>query len=68
MSQDYSEVYLDAMKTLKSFYNHQLKEDYVEAAIAAAEVATLASQLKVISMQQADIWLSKDRRNGWQLG
>jgi hypothetical protein len=55
MNQDYSEVYLDAMKTLKSFYNYQLKEDYVEAAIAAAEVATLASQLKVISMQQADI-------------
>jgi hypothetical protein len=55
MSQDYSEVYLEAMKTLRSFYNYQLKEDYVEAAIAAAEVATLASQLKVISMQQADI-------------
>jgi hypothetical protein len=55
MNQDYSEVYLDAMRTLRSFYNHQLKEDYVEAAIAAAEVATLASQLKVISMQQADI-------------
>jgi hypothetical protein len=55
MNQDYSEVYLDAMKTLKSFYNYQLQEDYVEAAIAAAEVATLASQLKVISMQKADI-------------
>jgi hypothetical protein len=56
MSQDYSKVYLDAMKTLKSFYNYQLKEDYVEAAIAAAEVAKLASQLKVISMQKVDIY------------
>jgi hypothetical protein len=28
----------------------------------------LASQLKVISMQQADIWSSKDHQNGWQLG
>jgi hypothetical protein len=28
----------------------------------------LASQLKVISMQKADIWLSRDRQNGWQLG
>jgi hypothetical protein len=56
MSQDYSKVYLDAMKTLKSFYNYQLKEDYVEAAIAAAEVATLASQLKVISMQKVNIY------------
>ena len=55
MNQDYSEVYLDAMKTLKSFYNYQLEQDYVEAAIAAAEVGALASQLKVISMQQADI-------------
>lgn len=52
---DYSEVYLDAMKTLKSFYNHQLKEDYVEAAIAAAELSALASQLKLASMQKADI-------------
>lgn len=55
MNQDYSEVYLEAMKTLKSFYNHQQNEDYVEAAVAAAEVGALASQLKVISMQQADI-------------
>jgi hypothetical protein len=52
---DYSEIYLDAMKTLKSFYNHELKEDHVEAAIAAAEVSALASQLKVISMQKAEI-------------
>ena len=68
MNQDYSEVYLDAMKTLKSFYNYELKENHVEAAIAAAEVAALASQLKVISMQKADLWSSKDRQNGLQLG
>jgi hypothetical protein len=52
---DYSEIYLDAMKTLKSFYNHELNEDHVEAAIAAAEVGALASQLKVIAMQKAEI-------------
>ena len=52
---DYAEVYLEAMRMLKSFYNHELKENHVEAAVAAAEVGALASQLKIISMQQADI-------------
>jgi len=52
---DYSQIYLEAMRTLRSFYNHELREDHVEAAIAAAEVATLASQLKVIAMEKADI-------------
>lgn len=55
MSQDYSEVYLEAMKMLRSFYNYQVKEDYVEAAVAAAELGALASQLKLISIKQADI-------------
>jgi hypothetical protein len=52
---DYSEIYLDAMKMLKSFYNHELNEDHVEAAIAAAEASSLASQLKVIAMQKAEL-------------
>jgi hypothetical protein len=49
---DYSDIYLDAMKTLKSFYNHELKENHVEAAQAAMEVAVLANQLKVIAMEK----------------
>jgi len=52
---DYSEVYLETMKSLKNFYNYEVKEDHVEAAIAAAEVSALASQLKVIAMQKAEI-------------
>ena len=55
MNQDYSEVYLDAMRTLRSFYNHELRESHVEAAKAALEVSVLANQLKVIAMKKADI-------------
>jgi hypothetical protein len=55
MNQDYSEVYLDAMRTLRSFYNHELRENHVEAAKAALEVSVLANQLKVIAMKKADI-------------
>ena len=55
MNQDYSEVYLEAMKMLKSFYNYELKENHIEAAKAALEVSVLATQLKVISIKQADI-------------
>ena len=66
---DYADVYLEAMKMLKSFYNHELKENHVEAAKAALEVSVLANQLKVIAMEKADVWLlNKDRQNGWQLG
>jgi len=49
---DYSDIYLDAMKTLKSFYNYELKENHVEAAKAALEVSVLANQLKVIAMEK----------------
>jgi len=52
---DYSEVYLEAMKMLRSFYNHELKENHVEAAKAALEVSVLANQLKVIAMEKADV-------------
>ena len=48
---DYAEVYLEAMKMLRSFYNHELKENHLEAAQAALEVSVLATQLKVIAME-----------------
>jgi hypothetical protein len=49
---DYAEVYLDAMKTLKSFYNYELQENHVEAAKAALEVSVMANQLKVIAIEK----------------
>jgi hypothetical protein len=52
---DYSEVYLDAMKTLKSFYNHETKEDHVEAAKAAMELSVMATKLKVIAMEKVSL-------------
>jgi hypothetical protein len=52
---DYAEVYLEAMRTLRSFYNYELKENHVEAAKAALEVSVLANQLKVIAMEKADV-------------
>ena len=52
---DYAEIYLDAMKTLKSFYNHELKENHVAAAKAAKEVSTLAERLKDIANDRARI-------------
>jgi len=55
MNQDYSQIYLEAMRTLRSFYNHELKENHVEAAKAALEVSVLANQLKVIAMEKADV-------------
>jgi hypothetical protein len=48
---DYAEVYLEAIKMLRSFYNHELKENHLEAAQAALEVSVLATQLKVIAME-----------------
>jgi len=52
---DYADVYLEAMKMLRSFYNHELKESHIEAAKAALEVSVLANQLKVIAMEKADV-------------
>jgi hypothetical protein len=49
---DYADVYLEAMRMLKSFYNHELKENHLEAAQAALEVSVLATQLKVIAMER----------------
>ena len=52
---DYAEVYLEAMKMLRSFYNYELKENHVEAAKAALEVSVLATQLKVIAMEKVKL-------------
>jgi len=52
---DSSEVYLEVMRMLRSFYNHELKENHIEAAKAALEVSVLATQLKVIAMEKADV-------------
>lgn len=52
---DYANVYLEAMMMLKSFYNHELKENHLEAAKAALNVSVLATQLKVIAMEKADV-------------
>jgi hypothetical protein len=49
---DYSEIYLDALKTLKSFYNYEMQENHVEAAKAALEVSVMATQLKVIAIEK----------------
>ena len=48
---DYSEIYLDAMKTLKSFYNYELKDNHVDAAQAAMELSVMATKLKVLAME-----------------
>jgi hypothetical protein len=49
---DYSEVYLDAMKTLKSFYNYELKENHADAAQAAMNLSVMATKLKVIATEK----------------
>lgn len=49
---DYAEVYLDAMQTLKSFYNYEVKEDHVEAAKSAMELSVMATRLKVLAMEK----------------
>lgn len=49
---DYSDIYLDAMKTLKSFYNYELKEKHADAACAAMELSVMANKLKVLAMEK----------------
>ena len=49
---DYAEVYLDAMKTLKSFYNYEVELNHVDAAQAAMELSVMATKLKVIAMEK----------------
>ena len=45
MSRDYSEVYLDIVKTLKSFYNHELRGNAEAAHKAAVRTNELAKEL-----------------------
>jgi hypothetical protein len=46
---DYSEIYLEINKTLKSYYNHELKNNREEAAQAANDLASWANSLKEIA-------------------
>ena len=46
---DYSEVYLEIKKTLKSYYNYQLKDKSENAYQAANDVASLANTLKELA-------------------
>lgn len=42
---DYTEVYLEIVKTLKSYYNHELKRNTEEAQKSAARIAELGKEL-----------------------
>jgi hypothetical protein len=46
---DYSQIYIEINRTLKSYYNHELKNNHERAAQAANEVATLAEHLKFLA-------------------
>ena len=46
---DYSEVFIEINQVLKSYYNHQLKNNHERAAQSANEVATLAEHLKFLA-------------------
>jgi hypothetical protein len=46
---DYAEVYIEINQVLKSYYNHQLKNNHERAAQSANEVATLAEHLKFLA-------------------
>ena len=45
MNRDYSEVYIDIVKTLKSFYNHKIKGKAEAAHKAAVRTNELAKEL-----------------------
>jgi hypothetical protein len=46
---DYSEVYLEINKTLKNYYNYELKDNREKAYQAANDVASLANTLKELA-------------------
>jgi hypothetical protein len=50
---DYSEVYIEINKTLKSYYNYEIKNNHEQAAKAANDVATLADTLKELAKAKA---------------
>jgi hypothetical protein len=45
MSRDYSEVYLDIVRTLRNFYNYELKGNTEAAQKAAVRTNELAKEL-----------------------
>ena len=45
MSRDYSEVYLDIVRTLRSFYNHEIKGNAEKAKELAEKQLELAKEL-----------------------
>ena len=49
----YSEVYIEINKTLKSYYNYEIKNNHEQAAKAANDVATLADTLKELAKAKA---------------
>jgi len=46
---DYSEVYLEINKTLKSYYNYETKNNHEKAFEAANDMASLANALKELA-------------------
>jgi hypothetical protein len=46
---DYSEVYIEINQVLKTYYNHELKNNHERAAQSANEIATLAEHLKFLA-------------------
>lgn len=52
---DYAEVYLETMRSLKNFYNYEVKENHIAAAKAATEASLLADQLKDIANDRARV-------------
>ena len=46
---DYSEVYIEINQVLKSYYNHELKDNRRQAYQAANDVASLANALKELA-------------------
>jgi hypothetical protein len=46
---DYSEVYIEINQVLKSYYNHELKNNHEQAANAANDIVTLAEHLKFLA-------------------
>jgi hypothetical protein len=50
---DYSEIFIEINKTLKSYYNNQIKENYEHSAKAANDIAKLADKLKELAKAKA---------------
>ena len=46
---DYSKIYIEINKTLKDYYNHEIRNNHERAAQSANEIATLAEHLKFLA-------------------